>query len=172
VAGFGPKSAARIPPLSVAGSSFQPSYLVFSKGERNNCFFHICMFNMDEPYDSFNSVSTIPTVMSTPTTSSNGLSRSESPSPAPLSTGRRCQGHNKLSSADSVSSDDAPMLQRDDVYERTMSWWRDGIRRKLVEHVRTESEIIARMQVRNGFFITVNVYPQLLSFVSVGETRR
>ena len=44
------------------------------------------------------------------------------------------------------------MLQRDDVYERTMSWWRVGIRRKLVAYVKAESEVIARMQVRNVFF--------------------
>ena len=88
--------------------------------------------------------------MSTPTTS---LSRSESPSPAPhVSTAQGYQGHHKIiSSSDSVSSDDAPAFQRDDVYERTMSWWRVGIRRKLVGYVRAESEVIARMQVRRIF---------------------
>jgi hypothetical protein len=44
------------------------------------------------------------------------------------------------------------MSQKADVYERTMSWWRVGIRRKLMRRVREESEVIARMQVR-GFFI-------------------
>jgi transcription initiation factor TFIID subunit TAF12 len=94
-------------------------------------------------------------IMSTPT-SSKVSARSESSSPAPLVlTGQRCHGHHKISSFESVSSDDAPTLQRDDVYERTMSWWRIGIRRRLVERVRAESEIIARMQVRR-IFITIN----------------
>jgi hypothetical protein len=101
--------------------------------------------------------SPVPKVMSTPTTS---LSWSESPSPAlNVSTAQGYQGHHKIiSSSDSVSSDDAPMFQRDDVYERTMSWWRVGIRRKLVEYVRAESEVIARMQVRRSkclfFYLT------------------
>lgn len=58
--------------------------------------------------------------------------------------------NHKISSNESVSSDlkDAMALQRDEVYERMMSWWRLEIRRKLVRYVKAESEVIARMQVK------------------------
>lgn len=40
-----------------------------------------------------------------------------------------------------------PGLQGKDVYDSTLSWWRAGIRRKLVATVQWESRIIATMQV-------------------------
>ena len=95
---------------------------------------------------------------------------SESPSPAPhVSTAQGYQGHHKIisssssSSSDSVS-DDVLVFQRDDVYERTMSWWRVGIRRKLVGCVRAESEVIARMQVRRLFFFFLDLILTRTSF--------
>jgi hypothetical protein len=49
-----------------------------------------------------------------------------------------------------MSSDDMLVLQRErNVYEQMV--WRVGIGRKLVELVRAESEVIARMQVRRIF---------------------
>jgi hypothetical protein len=98
---------------------------------------------MDEPYRTFKST---PKVMSPPATLSKASSRSEFPL-----TSQSYQGHHKVTSYDSVSADDAPVLQREDIYERTMSWWRVGIRRKLVVFVKAESEIIARMQVSSVF---------------------
>jgi len=43
-----------------------------------------------------------------------------------------------------------------------MSWWRVGIRRKLVEYVRAESEVIARMQVRMIFLQLLPLYLDLM----------
>lgn len=36
----------------------------------------------------------------------------------------------------------------EDVYDRSLPWWRAAVRRKLVDSVKEESRIIARMQVR------------------------
>ena len=41
----------------------------------------------------------------------------------------------------------SPGIQPKDVYETSLSWWRVAIRRRLVESVRRESRVIARMQV-------------------------
>lgn len=46
-----------------------------------------------------------------------------------------------------LSDDLVPGQRGEDVYESTLSWWRAGLRRKLVATVRWESSVIAKMQV-------------------------
>lgn len=52
--------------------------------------------------------------------------------------------------------------QRDDVYDRTLPWWRAAVRRKLVASIKEESRIIAKMQVSTGWGIIASDGSQLL----------
>lgn len=46
------------------------------------------------------------------------------------------------------SNEKAPPGRRSsDIYDLSLSWWRAAARRRIVQNVRNESEIIARMQV-------------------------
>lgn len=67
-------------------------------------------------------------------TPSEPSSRSESPV---LSTHRN----------NGSASDGTPGLQHGDAYDRVLPWWRARIRRKLVESIEVESNIIAMLQV-------------------------
>jgi hypothetical protein len=43
--------------------------------------------------------------------------------------------------------DEAPGQHSTDVYDTTLPWWRAAIRRKVLERVRLESQVIAKVQV-------------------------
>ena len=72
---------------------------------------------------------------------------SRSSSPAPSVYNGTTENLNDLKSKLSVLDDDrTPGHHARDVYDTTLSWWRAGIRRKLVNMVHWESQIVARMQ--------------------------
>ncbi|KAH9477378.1 Dihydrosphingosine 1-phosphate phosphatase [Psilocybe cubensis] len=63
-----------------------------------------------------------------------------------------------------LTNDVTPGLQGKDVYDSTLSWWRAGIRRKLVATVQWESWIIAAMQekIRTPWLDAYFVYSSIL----------
>ena len=79
-----------------------------------------------------------------PSNESEPSSLSSSPASSPVGQGvHPYKSWNADSKFDCVS----PGIQPKDVYETSLSWWRVAIRRRLVERVRWESKVIARMQV-------------------------
>jgi len=50
-----------------------------------------------------------------------------------------------------LDDDHTPGHHARDVYDTTLSWWRAGVRRKLVSAVHYESQIIAKIQVSLSF---------------------
>ncbi|KDR76501.1 hypothetical protein GALMADRAFT_120678 [Galerina marginata CBS 339.88] len=63
-----------------------------------------------------------------------------------------------------LDDDDTPEQQRKDVYDSTLSWWRAGLRRKLVATVQWESRLIAKMQdkIRTPWLDAYFVYTSTL----------
>jgi hypothetical protein len=55
--------------------------------------------------------------------------------------------NDRKSKLDEVDNDHTPGRRARDVYDTTLSWWRAGVRRKLVTTVHWESQIIANVQV-------------------------
>ncbi|KAF9538128.1 hypothetical protein CPC08DRAFT_808238 [Agrocybe pediades] len=97
--------------------------------------------------------------LSTP--SSAASSRSSSPAPQSIPKEIQLDYDTKHSL---LVDDVVPGQRGEDVYESTLSWWRAGLRRKLVEMVRWESRIIARMQrsVRSPWLDRYFVYSSVL----------
>jgi hypothetical protein len=75
----------------------------------------------------------------------------ESPysSPATSPIGQDVHPYNNLNLDSEPLLDVTPGIQPKDVYDTSLSWWRAAIRRRLVENIRWESIVIARMQVSN-----------------------
>lgn len=69
-----------------------------------------------------------------------------SPATSPVQQG--VQPFNLDSKLDSV-----PGRRPKDVYDKSLSWWRAAIRRRLVRSVHRESEVLARMQVSHPFYL-------------------
>ncbi|KAF4616785.1 hypothetical protein D9613_008874 [Agrocybe pediades] len=97
--------------------------------------------------------------LSTP--SSAASSRSSSPAPQSIPKEIPLDYDTKHSL---LVDDVVPGQRGEDVYESTLSWWRAGLRRKLVDTVRWESRIIARMQrsVRSPWLDRYFVYSSVL----------
>ncbi|EMD34637.1 hypothetical protein CERSUDRAFT_116813 [Gelatoporia subvermispora B] len=90
-------------------------------------------------------------------------SRNSTPSSVDITSAHPGDGTDSESEAAEVAHLAAGRLP-EEVYERTLSPWRAAVRRRLVQTVEWESEIIAAMQakVRNGFLDTYFVYTSTL----------
>lgn len=82
---------------------------------------------------------------------------SRSSSPAPSGYNGTTTNLNDLKSKLNVLHDEhTPGRRARDVYDTTLSWWRAGVRRKLVRAVYWESQIIAKMQASLLIFYVVS----------------
>ena len=85
-----------------------------------------------------------------PSYESDASSLASSPASSPVGQGFN---HLTLDEHDDLVDQVSPGMQPKDVYDKSLSWWRAAIRRRLVASVHWESEVIARMQVSRVFSV-------------------
>ena len=88
---------------------------------------------------------------------SEASSRSSSPAPSTYN-GTTTNLNDFKSKLNVLDDDHTPGRRARDVYDTTLSWWRAGVRRKLVNVVHWESQIISKMQVSSKPYILCRLH--------------